>query len=286
MSLNIIQAIINSKHRYKSFKIRHFAILTVLVIGFFPINPARAEDFVFIRQIEYPLNENYILTSPAEEITFSAAAGSIDQNAVIKLMQLADQKSISNYFTYSENIEPASDLYYFEFVNKDGFQKTRYSIRPKITVKYKPDNQYKEIYYYRWSDLKFVKMDTIRDTINHTLTFEISEQQSLIFALFNEREIAGLASWYVHNKYKNQLIAASVDFAQDAKVKVINSDNNKEVIVTIKDYGPKKCSDWTEKEQKIMGPCQDRILDLSKTAFKVLAPTSLGIINVKVMPIE
>jgi len=253
---------------------------------FFLINPVRAENFVFIRQIEYPLNKNYILTSPAEEITFSVAANSIDQNAVIKLMHLADQKNISDYFTYSENIEPASDLYYFEFVNKDGFQKTSYSIRPKITIKYKPDNKYKEIYYYSWLYLKFLKLDTIRDTINNTLTFEIPEQQSLIFALFDEKEIAGKASWYVHNKYKNQLIAASVDFAQDAKVRVINSDNNKEVIVTIKDYGPKKCPDWTEKEQKTMGPCQDRLLDLSKTAFKVLAPTSLGIINVKVMPAE
>ena len=72
-------------------------------------------------------------------------------------------------------------------------------------------------------------------------------------------------------KYRGELIAASRDFAKDSRVKVTNLYNDREVVVTIKDFGPKRCEDWTEREQRLMGPCQERVLDLSKTAFLKLA---------------
>ncbi|MFA6919223.1 MAG: septal ring lytic transglycosylase RlpA family protein, partial [Patescibacteria group bacterium] len=98
-------------------------------------------------------------------------------------------------------------------------------------------------------------------------------KQALQFAIFSEPELVGTASWYVHPKYKTDLIAASVDFAQDTKIKVINLDNNKEVIVTVKDYGPDK------------SVFPDRVVDLSKEAFKKIASTSQGVIRVKVIPV-
>ena len=106
--------------------------------------------------------------------------------------------------------------------------------------------------------------------------------------MFDESELYGRASWYNHPKYKNELMAASRDFAKGSKVKVINLTNNKEVVVTIKDYGPMRCIDWTEDEQRLMGPCVERILDLSKPAFLALATsTGQGILNnIKVVPLE
>jgi rare lipoprotein A len=68
-------------------------------------------------------------------------------------------------------------------------------------------------------------------------------------------------------------MAASTEFSRGAKVKVTNLDNNKSVIVTIKDWGP----------DPIKHP--DRVIDLNKIAFQKIASTRAGIINVKVEPV-
>jgi rare lipoprotein A (peptidoglycan hydrolase) len=99
-------------------------------------------------------------------------------------------------------------------------------------------------------------------------------QTELMFAVFGDKELIGNASWYVHPRYAGELIAASTDFAMDTKLKVIAVNSGKEVIVTVKDYGP----------DKTVHP--DRVVDLSKEAFSVLAPTGAGVIKVKVLPAD
>lgn len=241
--------------------------------------PAKAEDFVSIRAVDYPLSEDFIVDSPQGEVHLKISAGAIDKKMTVKMMNLVYQDNISGVFTYDSGISPASDLYFIRFSD------SQFSIQPEVTVKYKPDDRYKEIYYYNWNDLKFEKLNSRRDELQKTLTFSFPIKDNLIFAVFSEPEISGAASWYVYQKYAGQFIAASRDFAKDAKVKVVNLDNEKEVKVTIKDFGPKKCEDWTEEEIRKMGPCQERVIDLSKEAFKVLAPTWSGVIPVKILPL-
>jgi len=84
---------------------------------------------------------------------------------------------------------------------------------------------------------------------------------------------AGRASWYVHPRYRQELMAASTVFPRGTKVKVTNLKNNKSVVVTIKDYGP----------DPIRHP--DRVIDLNKVAFAKIASTRTGIINVTVEPL-
>ena len=98
-------------------------------------------------------------------------------------------------------------------------------------------------------------------------------QSEIMFTVLGDQELSGTASWYVHPKYKGQLIAASTDFPLDTKLKVISENSGKEVTVTVKDYGP----------DKSIHP--DRVVDLSKEAFSVLAPTGAGVIKVKVVPL-
>jgi rare lipoprotein A len=74
----------------------------------------------------------------------------------------------------------------------------------------------------------------------------------------------------VHPKYKKELMAASTEYSFGSKVKVTNLANGKEVVVTIKDYGPVKA----------LHP--DRVLDLGKEAFKKIASTGAGVIEVRV----
>ncbi|MEK7653115.1 MAG: septal ring lytic transglycosylase RlpA family protein [Patescibacteria group bacterium] len=240
---------------------------------------AKAEDFVSIRVVDYPLNEDFIVDSPQGEVSLKISAGAVDKKTTVKMMNLVYQDNISGIFTYNSNLLPASDLYFVRFSD------SQFEIQPEVTVKYQPDDRYKEIYYYNWNDLKFEKLISRRDELQKTLTFSFPVKDNLIFAVFSESEVVGVASWYIYPKYAGQLIAASRDLAKDAKVKVVNLDNKKEVTVTIKDFGPKKCADWTEEEIRKMGPCQDRIIDLSKEAFRVLAPTWSGVISVKILPL-
>lgn len=248
-------------------------------------NSVQAKDWLYFETINYPLTEDYnLIPQDNNEISLKFFTGSIDKNLTLKMMTIVEKDDIGNFFTIPEGKTPATDLYFMNFtpVSDDSF-----SIQPQVTLKYDQDSHYKEVYFYDWTIMEFVKLDSIRDELNKTLTIELPKRKKIMIALLNEPELVGKASWYVHPKFENQLIAASRDFAINSKVRVYNLFNDKEVTVTIKDYGPKKCSDWTEREQRLMGPCQDRIIDLSKLAFLQLATTTgVGVLsNVKITPI-
>ena len=250
-----------------------FAILPCLVfISFFSCQIARANDFFFLKEISYPLDTDYKLATEDGLLSINVFANSTDDKFFLKMSNLARQNEISQFFTYPEGLTPATDLYSIRLESKKDIS---FSKQPQITLTYKEGSRFNQLYYYDWYNLKFEKIDAVRDTIKHTLQFNFpAGKQALQFAIFSEPELVGTASWYVHPKYKNDLIAASVDFAQDTKIKVINLDNNKEVIVTVKDYGPDK------------SVFPDRVVDLSKEAFKKIASTSQGVIRVKVIPVE
>jgi len=258
-------------------------ILSLLIIPNF--HSAQAKDWLYLERIDYPLLTDYNLApTDNKEISLKFMAGSTDKYLTLKMMTIVSKDEISNFFTIPEGKTPATDLYFINFtpISDDSF-----SVQPQATIKYEIDNHYKEVYFYDWTILEFVKLESVRDELNKTLTVELPKRKKIMLVVLNEPEIIGRASWYVHPKYVGELVAASRDFAIDSKVRVYNLYNNKEVMVTIKDFGPKKCEDWTEKEQRLMGPCQDRIIDLSKTAFLKLATTTgVGILSsVKIAPV-
>lgn len=245
---------------------------------------AEAKNWLYFQTINYPIDSSYVLTpDDNDEVTLKFFNGSTNEKLTLKMLTIVEKDSIGNFFTIPEGKTPATDLY---FINFTPISDSTFSVQPEATIKYENDDHYKEVYFFDWTILEFVKLDSVRDELNKTLTIELPKRKKIMLALFNESEIIGKASWYVHPKYENQLIAASRDFAIGSKVKVQNLYNNKEVVVTIKDFGPKKCADWTAQEQKLMGPCQERVLDLSKAAFLQLATsTGVGIISsVKVTP--
>lgn len=262
---------------------KYFYSSFLVLALFLLITPeAQAGDLLYLDKISYPIVNNINIASDDGKITLQLIADSAPADVIVKMMSIVDQDKISNFFAYPDNIKPASDLYFIRFVPGNDF-----SANPNVTLKYKPDNKLKEVYYFDWVDLQFKKIDAIRDLSKGTLYFKIPEKkEKLMFAIFDGDELTGKASWYVNSKYPTELMTASRDFPINSKLKVINADNNKEVIVTVKDYGPKKCADWTQKEQESMGPCQERVVDLSKTAFQKIASLTQGIINVIIRAVE
>ncbi len=81
----------------------------------------------------------------------------------------------------------------------------------------------------------------------------------------------GEASWY---KYKGCNCAASPDYPKGTKLKVTNLYNDKSVIAVVNDYGP---------ERDIF---PDRVADLDLEAFSKIAKKGVGVIDVKVEPLD
>lgn len=89
--------------------------------------------------------------------------------------------------------------------------------------------------------------------------------------------VEGAASWYTYTlpsgwSSVGHYVCAARDFARGKRIKITDQRTGKSVVCLVTDHGPDK---------KIH---PDRVVDLSSTAFKVLAPLKVGIIkNVNVV---
>jgi len=251
-------------------KIRSFFII-IICLSFFSAlaAPALAEPFIIIQRVNDYADKKTTISAPDGIAAVDFAENSLAQPLAVKLMNILDHKSIGYQLNLPEKLLPQTDLYYFNFEPKIA----AFNSQPQIRVKIK-DSNYKSLYYYDWQQLQFVRASTTVDASSTEMVFDLpTGLTEIMFTVMGDRELSGNASWYVHPKYPGEFIAASTDFPFGAKLKVIAINSGKEVIVTVKDYGP----------DKTLHP--DRVVDLSKEAFSVLAPTGAGVIPVKVIPI-
>lgn len=246
------------------------AVLVVLFLAVFAFAavPVWAENFVEIGRAAPGVD--YSMESPQNTVKVDVAGSSHNEDVYLKVLMLAHKEEIGKYFDYG-NLVPAQDLYSIKVTPfKDGL----FSAQPKVTVKYDNDGRLKNPYWFDWRDMQWKKIDAVRDVKRFTISFDLPAAEEVVFTLFDEPQLEGTASWYVHPKYKTELMAASTDFSFGTKLKVTALSSGKEVVVTVKDYGP----------DKSVHP--DRVVDLSKEAFKVLAPTGAGVIRVRVEPYQ
>lgn len=169
-----------------------------------------------------------------------------------------------------ENLKIVSHLYEFDIVNKAAYDASK---PLTIEIHYPKDgNNYKRIYY--WDGVKSRWLLLPTQTLTHY--GQIKAKIHLPYArlgVFEDNLILseGTASWY---SYRDCDCAASPDYPKGAKLKVTNLENNKTVVVTINDYGP----------DRTVHP--DRVLDLDLVAFKKIASKTLGLIKIKIEPIN
>lgn len=237
-------------------------IFTIFFLG--KSFPALAENFVDISKATS--GTNYTLISPQQKIKLQISGQSHQEDVYIKALTLVVKDKIANYFDLGEMV-PTDDLYSIKLTP---FIDGLFSSRPQLTISYDDDNRLKEPYWFDWREMRWKKLEAQKDTEKRTFSFTVPEVEEVIFTLFSQSELEGNASWYVHPKYPYELMAASTIFPFGTKLRVIALNSGKEVVVTVKDYGP----------DKIIHP--DRVLDLGREAFKVLAPIGAGIIPVRV----
>ncbi|MEK7072253.1 MAG: hypothetical protein AAB969_01645, partial [Patescibacteria group bacterium] len=131
-----------------------FFTLSILII--FNINQAQAHDFLYFETISYPISSYYSLVPEGNNnLSLKFFANSTQKNLTLKMMTIVNQDEIGNFFTIPEGKTPATDLYFINFtpISEDSF-----SISPQLTLKYQPDEHYKEVYFYDWTIMEFVKM--------------------------------------------------------------------------------------------------------------------------------
>ena len=130
------------------------------------------------------------------------------------------------------------------------------------------NNNYKKAFYFDSAKKVWQPLPTTDNPKTKTVKVDVP-LSSVRLAVFSHLSIltVGKASWYNH---KGGLFAASPDFAKGSTLRVYNTDNNKFVDVIVNDYGPERNTHPT------------RVVDLDKAAFKKIAATSAGTINVRI----
>jgi len=236
--------------------------------------PAQADQSLLIDKFPAVRPQKISWQLADGSVVLSLGAGTSTADVYFKFLTLLPTDLIKEQFPYADGLQPASDLYELKLDADSTSSNIDFgAARPSITIKFDSQDQIKNIYYFDQAAGQFMEVSATRDPKHDTLTFALPDTTDLIFGLFSRPSLTGTASWYVHPKYKKELMAASTDFSFGAKVKVTNLDNGKSVVVTIKDYGPDK------------GVFPDRVLDLGKEAFKKIASTRAGVINVSVEPL-
>ncbi|MEI7620651.1 MAG: RlpA-like double-psi beta-barrel domain-containing protein [Candidatus Falkowbacteria bacterium] len=167
------------------------------------------------------------------------------------------------------NLNKLSHVYQFDFGSQ---------VLPKtfnIEVGYQEKqtiHEYKQVFFYDKNNDSWKPLPTTDHPDKNYVSAVISMPYARIAVLsYPGIIVSGKASWYA---YKGGLFTASPDFPKGSKLRVYNLANNKFVDVIVNDYGP----------ERLKHP--DRAVDLDKVAFKKIASTGAGIINVRVEPLE
>jgi len=246
-------------------------LIIILLIFVFDRLPVKAEYLSLASTIPSERLKPFIVTSTDGLLTFIAKAGTSTSDLPFQLFTLYPREEIANNFPVAEGLIPVSDLFVLALSSVNS-SSTLADFNPQIIFKYTNDNRLRNLYIWDPLSNAFIKLAAVKDLKRPMLTYNVPDYGQFVFALFEEKELVGKSSWYVHPRYRNELMAASTQFMRGSKVKVTNLDNNKSVVVTVKDWGP----------DPILHP--DRVIDLNKIAFKRIASTRQGVINVKVEP--
>jgi len=167
------------------------------------------------------------------------------------------------------NLARVSKIYQFDFSDKNV-----YSTTTPFTVQLRyqaSDNLIKQICFFDGTKNAWRPLPTRYDWKKQTASahFSLPFAQLAVFSNLEIRAV-GKASWY---KFKQGNFAASAEFPKNSRLRVTNAANGKFIDVVINDYGPDKTKH------------PERAIDLDSAAFKRIASTRDGVIEVRIEPL-
>ncbi len=229
-----------------------------IIFSFLVCLNVQAETFVTDIYVDQPtISKGYTVVSEDENFRLG-----IYPEVLAKETRVVVKQFDQNDFVYPENWTPISDVYEFDIFNKQAFQNEKPLI---IRIKtQKASTHLKKIFFWNGVIEQWVELPSE--------TADLETMKSIIhlpyakMVVLENQEILGIgdASWYA---YKGCMCAASPDYAKGTKLKVKDLDTNKEIVVTVNDYGP---------DRSIF---PERIIDLDKVAFQELGKLSCGVLK-------
>lgn len=165
-------------------------------------------------------------------------------------------------FEFPEGWSPISNVYEFDIFNKKAFQDEKPLIIRVNTLE--ETTHLKQVFFWNgvineWVELPSEVLDA--GTMQSILHLPYAK---MVVLKHEEILQLGHASWYA---YKDCLCAANPDYEKGTKLRVKNLDNDKEIVVTVNDYGP----------DRSIFPL--RVIDLDKVAFEKLGWLGHGILK-------
>jgi len=236
-----------------------------------PVNTPVIENFDQATSTE-KLSLALDIETALKSYRFEAFTGNFKLSFATGTMQSAihfDAELIGDELPTPWKLERVSPIYQFDLKSAVIYDKKK-PFTLEIVYSDKTSG-YKRIFFYDNNYQSWRELPTIDSPDKKTVTAIIFLPFARV-AVFSDPLImtVGQSSWYA---YKNGNFAASVDFPKGSKLRVYNLDNNKSVEVVINDFGPER------------DKFPNRILDLDKVAFKKIAKTGAGLVNIRIQPL-
>ena len=162
----------------------------------------------------------------------------------------------------------ASKIMEFDIKSKDKYDPSKPFW---LQVKYNQNSLYeKSIFYFDQGKSTWIKIPSKVNTETGYVRAAFHLPFAKLAVLENSGVMStGTASWYA---YKGCDCAASPDYPKGTELLVTNTDNGKQVVVTVNDWGP---------ERDIF---PNRVIDLDVVAFSKIADKRMGLCQVEVVP--
>jgi len=168
-----------------------------------------------------------------------------------------------------ENLKIVSQGYTFDIKSIKGTNPIKFNKPIILAVRYDSDSNFlKSIYTWDNNKNAWVKMPSSTDYTGHFIRAYDHLPFSQIAVLEDKNSLEGVASWYRSAKYPYG--ATCNNYPANTKLRVTNLESGKSVVVTV-----------------VAGTMTHptRVIDLSLTAFKQIAPSGEGLARVRVEPV-
>lgn len=246
-------------------------LITSLSIWFFSCSPVQAqEEETTLGNEEFHINidkatiaKGYTVTAFDDKIKLSLVPGILNEDTDVDAILLREEMPTP------WQLNKISETYQFEFKNKEAYDNhTPFYIQ--LSYEAENNNDLKKVFFFDRNFNGWRPLPT-KDYPEDNFVRSLIHLPFARIAVFSYPNVlaSGKASWYA---YKGGDFAASPDFPKGSIIRVINTDNDKFVDVTINDWGPER------------DKFPDRVIDLDKLAFAKIASLGAGIINVKIEP--
>ncbi len=240
---------------------RAFSVSVVLALAFASVlaRPALGQERIAAFLGTDALSKGFTVRSADRGILLGLGKGvfsqsltlSIDRTTVPVAPLPTNWKAVSDFWTFT--------------IGQDQPENPAKPIQ--LRLRYRSETR-KERAIYLAQGTQWQRISSVDRPLAQTMAGKLTATSGQLVVLEDDRQFEGVASWYRSGKYPYG--AANNELPMGSRARVTNLTNGKSVVVTVVSRGPF---------------VQGRIIDLSHTAFAVIAPRGAGLARVRVEPL-